>query len=148
MQYTIGLATNVSVKFISVSNVTVPGGDEFAGYLLDTATYMLGLENPPPVMSTSYGADEEMVSPKLAQYVLRTCDIGSPNAWPHPQEALFIVCGSRSARCICAVRFRRRWRLWNPLPRRDVYNVHTDLPWGMPLVSDRLCLSPTIQLIS
>ena len=148
MQYTIGLATNVSVKFISVSNVTVPGGDEFAGYLLDTATYMLGLENPPPVMSTSYGADEEMVSPKLAQYVLRTCDIGSPNAWPHPQEALFIVCGSRRARRVCAVRFRRWWRLWNPLPRRDVYNVHTDLPWGMPLVSDRLCLSPTIQLIS
>ena len=54
MQYTIGLATNVSVKFISVSNVTVPGGDEFAGYLLDTATYMLGLESPPPVMSTRW----------------------------------------------------------------------------------------------
>ena len=70
MQYTIGLATNVTVKFISVSNVTIPTGDEFAGYLLDTATYMLSLENPPPVMSTSYGADEEMVSPRLAQYVL------------------------------------------------------------------------------
>ncbi|EPT04644.1 hypothetical protein FOMPIDRAFT_38232 [Fomitopsis schrenkii] len=67
MQYTVGLATNVTVKFISVSNVTIPTEDEFASYLLDTATYMLGLDRPPPVMSTSYGCDEENVSQKLAQ---------------------------------------------------------------------------------
>ena len=69
MQWAFGLATNVSVKFISVSNVSVPSGDEFAEYLIDTATYMLGLDSPPPVMSASYGIDEENVSEKLAQYV-------------------------------------------------------------------------------
>lgn len=74
MQYTVGLATNVTVKFISVSNVTIPTEDEFASYLLDTATYMLGLDRPPPVMSTSYGCDEENVSQKLAQYVSCPCD--------------------------------------------------------------------------
>ncbi|KAI0725251.1 family S53 protease [Fomitopsis betulina] len=67
VQYTIGLATNVTVKFISVSNVSVPPEDEFASYLLDTATYMLDLDSPPPVMSTSYGCDEERVSQKLAK---------------------------------------------------------------------------------
>ncbi|KAH9913299.1 peptidase S8/S53 domain-containing protein [Fomitopsis serialis] len=67
MQWTLGVATNVSVRFISVSNVTVPTEDEFAGWLLDTAHYMLGLDDPPQVMSTSYGVNEEMVSEKLAQ---------------------------------------------------------------------------------
>ncbi|KZT71785.1 hypothetical protein DAEQUDRAFT_755611 [Daedalea quercina L-15889] len=67
MQWTIGLATNVTVKFISVSNVTIPDGDEFAEYLIDTATYMLGLDSPPTVMPTSYGVNEESVSEKLAQ---------------------------------------------------------------------------------
>lgn len=74
MQYTVGLATNVTVKFISVSNVSVPPEDEFASYLLDTATYMLDLDSPPPVMSTSYGCDEERVSQKLAKYVSCPCD--------------------------------------------------------------------------
>lgn len=53
------------VTFISVgedvSNNT-NGDDEFAEALLDTALYMLELEYPPQVMTTSYGDDEQYIS--------------------------------------------------------------------------------------
>ena len=64
-QYTIGLATNVPVTFISVGEDvanTTNGDDEFAEVLLDTALYMLGLPNPPQVMTTSYGDEEQYIS--------------------------------------------------------------------------------------
>ncbi|TFY50871.1 hypothetical protein EVJ58_g10853 [Rhodofomes roseus] len=66
MQWTIGLATNVTVRLISVSNISIPTGDEFAESLIDTASYMLDLDDPPQVMSTSYGVNESQVSEKLA----------------------------------------------------------------------------------
>lgn len=65
IQYTIGLATNVPVTFISVGEDVASnpnGDDEFAEALLDTALYVLGLESPPQVMTTSYGDDEEYIS--------------------------------------------------------------------------------------
>lgn len=58
-QYTVGLATDVPVTFISV------GGD-FLDALLDTANYVIGEDSPPQVLSTSYGDNENDVSQKLA----------------------------------------------------------------------------------
>ncbi|OSX61672.1 hypothetical protein POSPLADRAFT_1143941 [Postia placenta MAD-698-R-SB12] len=59
VQWTVGLATDVPVTFISV------GGD-FLDALLDTANFLLGEDSPPQVVSTSYGDDESAVSQKLA----------------------------------------------------------------------------------
>ncbi|TFY52231.1 hypothetical protein EVJ58_g10131 [Rhodofomes roseus] len=64
-QYTIGLATDVPVTFISVGGGSSTD-DEFAEALLDTALYMLALPSPPQVMTTSYGDDEEYISEALA----------------------------------------------------------------------------------
>ncbi|KZT71773.1 family S53 protease [Daedalea quercina L-15889] len=65
-QYTIGLATDVPVTFISVGNNASTTDDEFADLLIDTALYMLALSSPPQVMTTSYGDDEEYISENLA----------------------------------------------------------------------------------
>ncbi|TFY65280.1 hypothetical protein EVJ58_g2064 [Rhodofomes roseus] len=65
-QYTIGLATDVPVTFISVGANDDPTDDEFAQTLLDTALYVLALPFPPQVMTTSYGDDEEYISQTLA----------------------------------------------------------------------------------
>ncbi|TFY65282.1 hypothetical protein EVJ58_g2063 [Rhodofomes roseus] len=70
IQYTVGLATDAPVTFISVgggSDVT-----DFTDALLDTAIYMIGLEDPPQVMTTSYGIDENTVSEKLAYNLCNT----------------------------------------------------------------------------
>jgi len=68
IQYTLGLATGVPTTFISVG-----GGveiDDFLGALLDTAYYLLNQTSPPQVVSNSYGCNEDLVSQKLAKYVL------------------------------------------------------------------------------
>ena len=67
IQYTVGLATDAPVTFISVGG----GSDDtdFVEELLDTALYMLGSDAPPQVMTTSYGIDEYTISAKLAEYV-------------------------------------------------------------------------------
>lgn len=69
MQYTIGLATQVPVTFISAGDVGFPSHDEFTDWLLDTAHYMLALPSPPQVMTTSYGDNEENISGALAECV-------------------------------------------------------------------------------
>ena len=69
MQYTIGLATNVSVTYVSVGDVGFPSHDEFTDWLLDTAHYILALPSPPQVMTTSYGDNEEYISDALSEYV-------------------------------------------------------------------------------
>ncbi|KAF7350712.1 Family S53 protease-like protein [Mycena sanguinolenta] len=57
IQYTVGIATGVPTTFLSV------GGDDtidgFATSLLDTTTFLDGVENPPSVMTTSYGSTED-----------------------------------------------------------------------------------------
>jgi len=65
-QYTIGLATDVPVTFISAGDSFDPTDNEFAQTVLDTALYMLALPSPPQVMTTSYGDDEEHISQNLA----------------------------------------------------------------------------------
>ncbi|KAF8189516.1 family S53 protease-like protein [Mycena galopus ATCC 62051] len=61
-QYTVGLATGVPVEFLTV------GGDFETG-LLDTTTYLDGVDNPPTVMTTSYAEDEEDFGISLATMI-------------------------------------------------------------------------------
>ncbi|KAA1472281.1 family S53 protease [Dentipellis sp. KUC8613] len=53
VQYTVGVASGVPVTFISVGEDI----DETQGYL-DTANYLLSLDNPPTVVNTDYGYGE------------------------------------------------------------------------------------------
>lgn len=64
MQYTIGLASNVPNIFISVGDQT-NDGDLFG--FLDIINFLLEQENPPHVLTTSYGSDEVGVSRALAE---------------------------------------------------------------------------------
>ncbi|KAI0029000.1 family S53 protease [Vararia minispora EC-137] len=59
--YTVGLATNVPVTFISVGlNFT----DGIFGFH-DVITYLLAQSNPPQTLSTSYGTNESTTSPAV-----------------------------------------------------------------------------------
>ncbi|TBU54490.1 family S53 protease-like protein [Dichomitus squalens] len=59
IQYTVGLATNVPVQYVMVGvNWT---DDGLNGYL-DEINYLLSLEHPPQVLSTSYGYAETSMS--------------------------------------------------------------------------------------
>ncbi|CCM03030.1 uncharacterized protein FIBRA_05147 [Fibroporia radiculosa] len=61
-QYTVGVATNVPVVFLSV------GEDDSDGVFgfLDTANYILGNDTLPSVITTSYSSNEEYVSINVA----------------------------------------------------------------------------------
>ena len=63
IQYTIGLATQVPTLFISVGSQWQDG--ELDGFL-DIINFLLGESNPPHVLTTSYGFDENDVSRRLA----------------------------------------------------------------------------------
>ncbi|KAF7368433.1 Family S53 protease-like protein [Mycena venus] len=60
IQYTAGIATGVPLSFLSV------GGADFPTSLLDTTTFLDGVENPPTVMTTSYGAIESNFGASMA----------------------------------------------------------------------------------
>lgn len=53
------------MTFISVGE---SANDGVYGFL-DTANYILDLSNPPSVMTTSYGSNEEYISSSVAKYV-------------------------------------------------------------------------------
>jgi tripeptidyl-peptidase I len=62
IQYTVGVAQGVPVTFISVG----PNNrDGFEGHL-DLAQYLLSMSQPPQVVTTSYGFDENNVDPRMA----------------------------------------------------------------------------------
>ncbi|EJD45534.1 family S53 protease-like protein [Auricularia subglabra TFB-10046 SS5] len=61
MQYAVGIATGVPVSFVSVGPTN---GDSLFGFL-DVVLYLLQLDNPPQVISTSYLFDERDNSPQL-----------------------------------------------------------------------------------
>ncbi|KAF8142713.1 family S53 protease-like protein [Mycena galopus ATCC 62051] len=56
IQYTIGIATGVPATFLSVGGDGSDAG--FATSLLDTTTFLDGIDSPPSVMTTSYGLTE------------------------------------------------------------------------------------------
>ncbi|KAJ7176048.1 family S53 protease-like protein [Mycena crocata] len=65
IEYTTGIATEVPVQFLSV------GENNFATALLDTTTFLAGVDNPPSVMTTSYGSTESSFGSSLA---IRICN--------------------------------------------------------------------------
>ncbi len=64
-QYTVGLATGVPTRFISVGDNTQDGIFGF----LDIIHFLSGETTPPHVLTTSYGANEDEISVNLVQYV-------------------------------------------------------------------------------
>ena len=74
-QYTIGIASGVPVTFISVGERTRDGNlDGF----LDIINFLLGESNPPQVLTTSYGQNENTVSRATAASVLFHSRINVP----------------------------------------------------------------------
>ncbi|KAJ7612696.1 family S53 protease-like protein [Roridomyces roridus] len=67
VQYTAGIATGVPVDFLSVGTPSA----SFTTSLLDTTTYLDGVANPPTVITTSYGGNENSFGLSLAT---RICD--------------------------------------------------------------------------
>ncbi|KAJ6519106.1 family S53 protease [Mycena sanguinolenta] len=63
IQYTVGVATNVPVTFVSVGERSQDGD---LGGFLDIVNFLTAETNVPPVMTTSYGEDESDISPALA----------------------------------------------------------------------------------
>lgn len=64
IQYTVGLATNVPTIFISVGDNFQDGAlDGF----LDIINFLLAQSNPPHVLTTSYGQNENSISQSLAK---------------------------------------------------------------------------------
>lgn len=59
IQYTVGLATNVPVIFASTGSITNDSE------ILDVVNFFLKQPSPPQVITTSYGFDEDMLSPSL-----------------------------------------------------------------------------------
>ncbi|KAJ6480415.1 family S53 protease-like protein [Mycena sanguinolenta] len=67
IQYAAGIATNVPLQFLSVGRLV----EDFATDLFDTATFLASIENPPTVMTTSYGVDEDNLGVSVAT---KTCN--------------------------------------------------------------------------
>ena len=64
IQYTVGIAAGVPVTFISVGEQNHDGA---LGGFLDIINSLLSEQNPPQVLTTSYGEDEPDISPALAK---------------------------------------------------------------------------------
>ena len=64
VQYTVGVATGVPTVFISVGDDFQDG--DLEGFL-DVVNYLLDMDTPPSVMTTSYGQNENTISRKLAK---------------------------------------------------------------------------------
>ncbi|KAJ7445428.1 subtilisin-like protein [Mycena latifolia] len=70
VEYTVGVATGVPVEFLSVRE----GPDtisDLATALLDTSTFLDGVDNPPSVVTTSYGPMENQFESSVAKKI---CD--------------------------------------------------------------------------
>ncbi|KDQ49683.1 hypothetical protein JAAARDRAFT_200608 [Jaapia argillacea MUCL 33604] len=61
-QYTVGLASGVPTTFISVG----PNSTDTIMEFLDIITYLVAMDQPPQVLTTSYGFNEIILSPALA----------------------------------------------------------------------------------
>lgn len=67
IQYTVGLASGVPVTFLTVGPNEWEGEVAYATSMLDEANYLLGLDNPPHVLTTSYSFDEVNITQSMAQ---------------------------------------------------------------------------------
>ncbi|EJD41708.1 family S53 protease [Auricularia subglabra TFB-10046 SS5] len=97
IQYTVGIATAVPTLFISVGEQSQDGALE--GFL-DIITFLLGQSNPPQVLTTSYGQNENTISLALATKLCNAfMQLGARGT-----SILFAsgdggVAGSQSSRC-------------------------------------------------
>ena len=66
IQYTVGLANGVPVEFLSAGGASSSVSD-VVGQFLALADSVMGQENPPSVLTTSFGLDETVVPPDLAE---------------------------------------------------------------------------------
>lgn len=64
IQYTVGVASGVPTTFISVGELNKDGA---LGGFLDIINFLLGESNPPQVLTTSYGQNEDTISSNLAK---------------------------------------------------------------------------------
>ncbi|KAJ7445589.1 subtilisin-like protein [Mycena latifolia] len=71
VEYTVGLATGVPVEFLSVGGRPDSTFSDLATALLDTNTFLDGVDNPPSVVTTSYGPMENQFESSVARKI---CD--------------------------------------------------------------------------
>ncbi|KAJ6495850.1 subtilisin-like protein [Mycena vulgaris] len=71
VEYTVGLATGVPVEFLSVGGRPDSDFSDLATALLDTNTFLDGVDNPPSVVTTSYGPMENQFESSVAKKI---CD--------------------------------------------------------------------------
>ncbi|KAF8197205.1 subtilisin-like protein [Mycena galopus ATCC 62051] len=71
VEYTVGLATGVPVEFLSVGGPPDSNSSDFATALLDTNTFLDGVDNPPSVVTTSYAPMENQFESSIARKI---CD--------------------------------------------------------------------------
>ncbi|KZP03065.1 hypothetical protein FIBSPDRAFT_905300 [Athelia psychrophila] len=64
IQYTVGLASNVPVTFISAGRLN---STDLPGVFFDIAHYLTAMENPPHVLSTSYTLNESLFDAPAAR---------------------------------------------------------------------------------
>ena len=62
IEYTVGIAIGVPVEFLTVGG----NASNFDEALLDTTTILSGVDEPPTVMTTSYGDNENNFTLSLA----------------------------------------------------------------------------------
>ncbi|KAK7053666.1 family S53 protease-like protein [Favolaschia claudopus] len=68
VEYTVGLVTGVPVQFLSVATPSTEF-DGFATALLEANIYLEGLDNPPSVVTTSYGLTETDLSESMTRKI-------------------------------------------------------------------------------
>lgn len=66
LQYTIGIATGVPVTLVTVGPTDISTDKEFYTAVLDEANFLVTMDGPPTVLTTSYGGDEDSVTLALA----------------------------------------------------------------------------------
>jgi hypothetical protein len=90
-QYTVGLATDVPVEFLTVGDVYL------APAFLNTIAYLASIPNPPSVVTTSYIANEAQFSLSDAQFVF-VVRLFSDLTHAHRQEYLCWLHGAWRSR--------------------------------------------------
>lgn len=69
IQYTVGIASGVPTSFVSVGPEILANNTEFYHALQDEANYILKMDKPPTVLTSSYSNTESSMSRSLARYV-------------------------------------------------------------------------------
>ncbi|KAJ3771982.1 family S53 protease [Lentinula raphanica] len=70
IQYTVGIATNVPTEYIAVGNIDT----NFFDSLIDLADYLITADDPPQVVTTSYGIEESYLASTNAGLLDQVCN--------------------------------------------------------------------------